>query len=230
MWDSLRALGRRLNWWLGLAGNMSLVYVVIFGGAAATVITTVAAYAVSFLDWLSGVPLFFRLMFFASVFVLSFALVNHAWQRLAAWRNHTNTPTPRVRTARAVSTQDEAVGKMRRDPLQVEEETDEEFLIRRCRQLANELHEFLKERGHGEGVEVDDPGDPKMVQRSNETVGLYRTRFEGEILARYEVLKERGWWGDELLDEFGRNRVENVTYYGDIRAIAQRLSAIGHRP
>ena len=166
--------------------------------------------------------------FFALFYLGMFGIV--ALRRRALSSVLTDAPTRSVRTARAVSTQDEAVGKMRRDPLQVEEETDEEFLIRRCRQLANELHEFLKERGHGEGVEVDDPGDPKMVQRSNETVGLYRTRFEGEILARYEVLKERGWWGDELLDEFGRNRVENVTYYGDIRAIAQRLSAIGHRP
>jgi hypothetical protein len=170
--------------------------------------------------------------------VLSFLLAlvaigPHRVQAWITWASLDNAIPPAARpTAEAeptASVRNDAVREMHRDPRQVEEETDEEFLIRRCRELAQELYDFLKERGHGEGVEVDDPGDPRMVQRSNETVRLYRRRFEGEVLARYEVLKERRWWGDELLDPFGRNRVETVTYYGDIRVIAQRLSTIGHR-
>jgi hypothetical protein len=44
--------------------------------------------------------------------------------------------------ASAVSTQNEAVGKTHRDPRQVEEETDEEFLIRRCIEVEQELTKF----------------------------------------------------------------------------------------
>jgi hypothetical protein len=46
------------------------------------VITTVVVYAAGFLDFVSGIPLLVRLLFYASVLALSFALVNHGWQRL----------------------------------------------------------------------------------------------------------------------------------------------------
>ena len=104
----------------------------------------------------------------------------------------------------------------------------DENLKQHCRELADRLYRFLKERGHGE-VEVDDPRDPEMLGRNEETIGLYRRRFEGEVMALYENLKQRGWWGEEILDPFGRNRLKNTTWYGDIQVIAQRLSTIGHR-
>jgi hypothetical protein len=98
---SLRRLALKINWWLGLAGNINLVYTIIVGGAAATVLTTVAVYTVSFLDFVSAIPLFFRVLFYASVFTLSFALFNHARQRLPGWwarRGGTANASPETET------------------------------------------------------------------------------------------------------------------------------------
>jgi uncharacterized protein YjbI with pentapeptide repeats len=81
----LRRLWFKINWWLGLAGNINLVFTVLAGGALATVLTTAVVYAVSFLDFVSGIPLFFRVAFYASVFFLSFALFSHGRQHLADW-------------------------------------------------------------------------------------------------------------------------------------------------
>jgi hypothetical protein len=220
MWDSLRALGRRVNWWLGLAGNISLVYVLIFGGAAATIITTVVAYAVSFLDWVSGVPLFFRLMFYASVFVLSFALVNHGWQWWVIWRSQSSS-TPQAPT---VTVYREAVGETRRHPLQVEEETDEEFLIRRCQQLAQELSGFADrwEKFRDAGAETDiASGDHRDWPR--DTMKEYR---------RHEFDRKLASLLDDL-EQLGRLTAEQRKYFNvptdnaqTIREVAGRLSAI----
>jgi hypothetical protein len=111
--------------------------------------------------------------------------------------------------------------------LSAPESANNEGLKRRCRELADKLFQFVKDRGHGEVV-LDDPDEPEMLRRNDETIGLYRRHFEGEVMALYEVLKQRGLWGEEILDPLGRNRLE-AAYFGDIRAIAQRLSAIGHR-
>jgi hypothetical protein len=83
--ESLRRLGHRVGFWLGLAGHVSIVYTFLFGGAAALVLTTLVVYVASFLDFVLGIPLFFRILFYASVFFLCFALVNHGRQRWRGW-------------------------------------------------------------------------------------------------------------------------------------------------
>jgi hypothetical protein len=77
MLGSLRALRRKVNWWLGLAGNINLVYAFIFGGAASAVLMTVSVYVVSFFGFALGIPVFFRVVFYAGLAFLWFALANH---------------------------------------------------------------------------------------------------------------------------------------------------------
>ena len=78
----MRSVGNRVGFWLGLVGHTNLVYTFLFGGTAALILTTLAVYVVSFLDFVLGIPLFFRILFYASLFFLCFALVNHGRQRL----------------------------------------------------------------------------------------------------------------------------------------------------
>lgn len=103
--------------------------------------------------------------------------------------------------------------------------TDEE-LKQHCLELADRLHQFLEERGHGD---LDDPMNPETRRREDETMRLYRRHFGGEVKAVFAALEQRGWWQPETLDEKKRKHIEDPGHPFSVQDVAQHLSAAGHR-
>lgn len=214
--DTLRRLGDRVNWWLGLAGNANLVYTVLVGGALATVLTTVVAYTVNFLDFVSGIPLFFRAVFFASVFLLSFALVNHGRQRLPGW------------LARQRGASDE---ELKRQCRQLSEEIYEFFGDRERDDPHQRLSlEYAHARKRATTAEEDrkalDEYRIQLRRYGDETRIRYRQRFEARVESLVDQLEARGLCdGDDRWILRGPGHTENYIPY-----VAKRLGAIGRRP
>lgn len=93
-----------------------------------------------------------------------------AWIKWASPDHSTSTAVPPTADAvSAVGVYREPVGETYRDPLQVEEESDEEFLRRRCRELAQRLFSFLDEQGYSKH---ERPNDPERTARQQRTSAL----------------------------------------------------------
>jgi len=154
-------------------------------------------------------------------FVILYRAVSARWP--ASQPPETET---RVPIARAVSTQNEAVGKTHRDPLQVEEETDEEFLIRRCREVAQRLFHFLDEQGYSR---LEDPNDPEIERRDDRALLAYnRGSLRPEVRNLLRRLEERGFYRPETLKSYERQAVANPLSLDAIERIANLLNEIGH--
>jgi len=104
--------------------------------------------------------------------------------------------------------------------------TEIKELKQRCLELADELYQFLEERGH---EEMDDLQDPEVQRRSNETVELYREHFTEKVNGLREDLEQCKLWGLGVIDLHERDMVENPTNYLSVRAIAGYLSSIGNK-
>lgn len=115
-----------------------------------------------------------------------------------------------------------------------ESQPTDESLKQRCLQLSAELFQFLDER------EKDDPHNTiwaagldasglsdyshKATLYTRETMRQYSKQFAGMVINLSEALKWRGWITAEEQMEF-----ESAEIPSDIRDMAQRLSAIGHK-
>jgi len=206
MRDSLRALGRKINWWLGLAGNVNLVLTFIIGGAAATVLTTLLVFVMSFIDWVLGIPLFFRVMFFASVFVLSFALTNHARQRLPGW------------WARRGRITDE---ELKERCLKLSQEIYEFVGDRDKGEPGNRYSRAIQRaRDDEERQRLHDEYSKETLDYSDETRHRYEQKFATEMAWVAEGLERRGW-----LDSGEAWKLQHVTNKMQMRDVARVLGA-----
>jgi hypothetical protein len=228
-------LGRKVNFWLGLVGHANLIYAAILGGSAATVFTTVVAYGVSFLDFVSGTPLFFRMVFYGSVFILSFALINHGQQRLANWRTRQGGPSTVSRDTE-IQEQRAAPVDEQGTPLDQRSRTE---LKEPCIALSQELFTFVSERDKEDPVSttwIADADDAELNEYSHkssqymsETMDLYDQQYSGRVMSLFEALEHRGLWNPERLDPEERKHVQDPGTPYDIRKIARQLSRVGHK-
>jgi TIR domain len=140
---------------------------------------------------------------------------------------HTDAPTPQLRNARVVSTQNEAVGEAYRSPQQSRDETDEEFLRRCCRESAQELYSFLTEQGYSRN---ENHNDPKVVQRDAEALASpqYRENLRPRARNLLKKLKERGLYPPDNLARFQQRSIENTLSLWAVERLADLLSEIGH--
>ena len=109
-----------------------------------------------------------RVLALALGFVLALVAIGpyrvQAWIKWASPGQSTSTavpPTVEPVSTSAVRVHRDPLGETRRDPLQVEEETHEEFLSRRCREVADKLFDFLDEQGYSK---FEDLNDPKVIR------------------------------------------------------------------
>ena len=115
-------------------------------------------------------------------------------------------------------------------------EGEEAQLKQRCRQLSEELFEFMEER------DLDDPNkhperhpgfwnrSTKQTAHDNETRTRYTERFGGQVGATLDAAQERGWIARperKTLEDNIMAALKSPTVR--IREMAQRLAAIGHR-
>jgi hypothetical protein len=115
----------------------------------------------------------------------------------------------------------------------------DEELKQRSLKLSEKLFQFLDDRAENDPqstkwlVGASDAELNELSQRSiqymKETMNLYDQQYAGQVMALFEALEHRGWWNLEELDPEERKRIKNPGTPYDIRDIARRLSAIGHR-
>jgi hypothetical protein len=89
-----------------------------------------------------------------------------------------------------------------------------ESLKRRCREVAEDLFQFL---------------DDYKEQNEDEIKELYRRRLRGRVKALLRDLEQQAWWPPETLPSFRRNAVENPLTPYSIGSLADFLNEIGHR-
>jgi beta-phosphoglucomutase-like phosphatase (HAD superfamily) len=149
-----------------------------------------------------------------------------AWIKWASPSRSTSTAVPPTADpVSAVGVYREAVGETHRDPRQVEEETDEEFLIRRCRELAQELYDFLDEHNYSK---FEDLNDPKVIQRDSKALKLYNRRLRPEVANLLKRLKARGLYPPEGLASHQQSSIEKTLSLWAVERLANVLNEIGH--
>jgi uncharacterized protein (DUF3084 family) len=118
-----------------------------------------------------------------------------------------------------------------------ENQLDDDELKRRSAELADELFQFLEERGKQDpsGKWIANATDAELdkfnqetMRYDDETMGQYRRRFSGRVRSLVAKLKARGWWNLEDLDDKERKRLERPLHPMSVQEIAERLSAIEH--
>ena len=145
-----------------------------------------------------------------------------SYSKLSAFRTQA---TPQVRKARAVSTQGEAVGEGGMPPQQLQGETDEEFLRRGCRELAQELYGFLNEQGYSK---FEDLNDPKVIARDDRALALFREHLRPAARNLLKKLKAQGLYPPEDLASHRQSSVEKMLSLWSIEQLANVLNEIGH--
>jgi TolA-binding protein len=91
---------------------------------------------------------------------------------------------------------------------------DNESLKRRCREVAEDLFQFL---------------DDHREQNEDDIKELYRRRLRGRVKALLRDLEQQAWWPPETLPSHRRNSVENPLTPYSIGSLADFLNEIGHR-
>jgi hypothetical protein len=210
----MRRLGAKVAWLLGLVGHINLVYTIVVGGAAAAVFTAAVAYGVSFLEFVSGIPLFFRVLFYASVFTLFFALFNHGRQWLPSWWARLRLPPDDELKRRCLQL---SAALDRFATLRDRHNTSLKFYWQRQRP---DISEGEKEQLHAKEIST-------ALSYTTETINLYNERYAQRVMRLYEDLERRGWCYPEdrrffepLTDKMGGEQA--------IYTVARRLEAIGH--
>ncbi len=99
-------------------------------------------------------------------------------------------------------------------------------LKQRCLELADELHQFLEQRGH---EERDNLQDPNMQQHSDETVELYSEHFMDKVGALRKDLEQCDLWGLGVTDLHDRDIASDPRTYLEVRRIAEFLRSTGNR-
>lgn len=221
--DAALGMGERIAGWMVSAG---------IGGVLTTVGGTV-------LGWLAG-NLLYGLVIgmglgFLVLMAATFQAVRAASAGDAALRaNRVAQPDKQLRTENQ-----RLRGENERLRAEIEEfsgESDEAQLKQRCRQLSEELFQFMEER------DADDPSKhperhPGFWNRSTnqgrhdtETRTRYTERFGGQVGATLDAAQERGWIARperKALEDNIKAALKSPTVR--IREMAQRLAAIGHR-
>lgn len=109
--------------------------------------------------------------------------------------------------------------------------TDEE-LKRRCSEIADEMFHFLENRATDEAEKMGIQGVPDLMleasRHEDETMRQYSQRFGSEAVALLEELEQRGWWKPGPYPR-ERTRLLEPANLLDVRRVAERLSAAGHR-
>jgi hypothetical protein len=161
-----------------------------------------------------------------------FALVAIGPYRVQAWikwaspdRSTSTAVPPADETGSTVGVYREAVGETYRSPLRVEEETDEEFLSRRCREVADKLFDFLDEQGYSK---FEDLNDPKVIQRDSEALKLYNRRLRPEVAILLKELKAGGLYPPETLANHEQSSIEKALSLWAVERLANVLNEIGH--
>jgi hypothetical protein len=162
-----------------------------------------------------------------SVIGIALVLLAIGPHRVQAWMKWASLDQPSPTTVTPVSEagpSNVTTGETHRDPRRVEEETDEEFLRRHCRELAQELSGFADrwEKFRDAGAETDIPfGDHRDWPQY--TMGEYRRHeFDRKLASLLDDLEQLGRLTAEQRKHFNVPTDNPQT----IREVAARLVAI----
>jgi hypothetical protein len=110
---------------------------------------------------------------------------------------------------------------------EVRGETDEEYLRRHCRELAQELYGFLNEQGYSRSENHE---DPRIIRRDAEALALPQFRENLRPRARnlLKKLKKHNLYPPEDLAGFQQRSIENTLSLWGVERLADVLSEIGH--
>jgi hypothetical protein len=210
---------------LGLAGDLHfgwsmLTQYILPNGAVAGLVTYLAGWGLNFVEYVSALPILFRWGFYACVFILAFALINHGRR----WFTYKEAQQDRM-------TNDEPEAQELRI-------LSEEDLRQRCLKLSAELFEFYRRQREN----LDEQLQSDYMSRLYND--LAREQKRTELIERHST-----WMVDRYGEQFGsrvlklsddlakhncitsadRNRFKKPATPQDIQYIAQRLDSICRR-
>ncbi len=194
------------------------------------VVPTVVAVIIAFLR---EAPLWFVAVMVIAIYLLTLAGSVFVLKRVSPRRQTPATEPVSEEVAVQPSTVDAPTSQA------AAAQPGDEELKRRSRELADELFQFLDERGEQDpqhtrwiaGATDDEINEfsQAAMQYSNETMREYRRRFSGRVRALVAELKQRSWWDLEDVNPKERKRLENPLHPISVQAIAERLSEIGYK-
>lgn len=123
--------------------------------------------------------------------------------------------------------------RIEREAAEPEDQLSDVDLKRRCLELADELYEFSEEHEIDDASRAEIEGvSDLMLEASRQEIWAmrqYERHLGGKVIALLDEVKQRGWLDPESLDSEERKSIQDPVHPLDVRRIAQRLSAIGHR-
>lgn len=111
------------------------------------------------------------------------------------------------------------------------DQLSDDDLKERCRELAEDLHEFLEEYAWDEVARAEGRDANlhyEIAHADQETMRLFRKRLEPRVMRMLAELKRRSWWKEEHFDLSDWESVESVAHPTDLQLIADRLERLGY--
>ncbi len=111
------------------------------------------------------------------------------------------------------------------------DQLSDEDLKERCRELAEDLHQFLEDYALDEASRAEWSGADfqiEIARADTETMSEFRKRLKPRVMRMLAELKRRGWWKQEDFDFPDWEAVERLAYPQDLQPIADRLERLGY--
>lgn len=192
-----------------------LTQYILPNGAVAGLLTYLAGWRLSFIEYVSALPMVLRWGFYACLFILAFTAINHGRQWL-------------------IDKEVQQGGRANGEPqTPVIKALDDEDLRQRCRKLSVELFEFYRQeqedlkRRLRYTVLTRKLSDGSQIRREatdrhdKQTMDKYGEQFGSDVLALSNDLARGDWISLE-----DQKKLRNPTKPQDIQYIAQCLRAI----
>lgn len=111
------------------------------------------------------------------------------------------------------------------------DQVGDEELKKLCRQLAEDLHQFLEDYAIGEAdraeaMSLDFALD--VLRADTDTMREFRKRLKPRVMGTLAELKRRGWWREQDFDLSEWEAVERLMCPPDLQLIADRLERLGY--